>query len=300
MSAKRARQKRRALPSAAIRRRKILTVASIAGAAIVVAAAALAATHTINDPPSRAAIVDQLSLTVPNPSFVTEATGLLEETGYTVDYYPGEEVSVELFRSLPSLGYDFVLLRVHSARREEPTGKTDEAVLFTAEMIDLDVYDVVGVPPVAATAIAEAKLQGAQGPAAYLTLAQLSPGELAHVSPVYYDPGSGELPFFGLRPSFIEHDTRGTFDSEATLVLMGCDGLRSSDLGQAFLSRGAGTFVSWDRAVSAPHTDAATLRLLELLLVEGRPIAEAVDATMNEVGADPASGSRLSYLTSTP
>ena len=36
--------------------------------------------------PPRAAIVDQLSLTVPNPDFVESATETLERAGYIVDY----------------------------------------------------------------------------------------------------------------------------------------------------------------------------------------------------------------------
>jgi hypothetical protein len=265
-------------------------------AAVSAALAAFAFVRSTSTPPPRAALVDQLSLTAPNPEFIDGATGLLEQAGYSVDYYPGEQVSIELFRDLPTRGYDFVLLRVHSARREEPSGKTDEAVLFTAELIDLDYYGVVGVPPVAATAIAEAKAEGIHSTGLSLADDRLSPEELARVSPVFYDPGSGELPFFGLRPSFIEHDLVGTFDHGATLVLMGCDGLRSSELGDAFLARGAGTFVSWDRPVSATHTDAATLQLLERLLVDGKSIDEAVGATMDGVGPDPVSGSRLSYL----
>jgi hypothetical protein len=263
---------------------------------VVAAAAVYVVVRSNETPPPRAAIVDQLSLTAPNPEFISEAFGLLEQAGYTVDYYPGEEATVRLFRDLPARGYDFVLLRVHSARREEADGKTDEAVLFTAELIDLDYYGVVGVPSVAATAIAEAKAEGGQGSGLSLPEERLSQEELAHVSPVFYDPGSGELPFFGLRPAFIEYDLVGTFDAGATLVLMGCDGLRSSELGDAFLARGATTFVSWDRPVSSTHTDAATGKLLERLLIDKAPIDQAVSDTMEDVGPDPVSGSRLSFL----
>ncbi len=35
--------------------------------------------------------------------------------GYDVDYYKGEDVTVELYRSLPSFGYKLIVLRVHSA-----------------------------------------------------------------------------------------------------------------------------------------------------------------------------------------
>ena len=43
----------------------------------------------------KAAIVDQLSLTFPNQTFIETATNTLKQAGYTVDYYPGEKVTVE-------------------------------------------------------------------------------------------------------------------------------------------------------------------------------------------------------------
>jgi hypothetical protein len=64
---------------------------------------------------ARAAIVDHLSLTEPNPAFADRATGVLEEAGYAVDYYPGEQVTVDFYRELPSRGYEMLILRVHSA-----------------------------------------------------------------------------------------------------------------------------------------------------------------------------------------
>jgi hypothetical protein len=63
----------------------------------------------------RAAIVDQLGLTQPNPTFVETATDLLEQAGYSVDYYPGEKVTVEFYRTFPAQPNELIILRVHSA-----------------------------------------------------------------------------------------------------------------------------------------------------------------------------------------
>jgi len=60
----------------------------------------------------KAAIVDQGSLAPtagPNPVFVKKATAILKEAGFSVDYYPGEEVTVEFYRNLPTYGYDFII-----------------------------------------------------------------------------------------------------------------------------------------------------------------------------------------------
>src|SRR4030067_2555141 len=67
-------------------------------------------THT-----PRAAIVDHLSISHPNQAFVKECSEILKKAGYAVDYYKGEEVTVEFYRNLPALEYDVIVFRVHSA-----------------------------------------------------------------------------------------------------------------------------------------------------------------------------------------
>lgn len=65
----------------------------------------------------KAAIVDQASLSPAggfNEIFTEKATNTLNQAGYTVDYYPGEKVTVEFYRRLPTHGYGLIILRVHS------------------------------------------------------------------------------------------------------------------------------------------------------------------------------------------
>jgi len=253
--------------------------------AIVVVAIALFSGARSGD--RKAAIVDQLSLTFPNPAFVERATDILEQSGHDVDYFPGEAVTVRFFQGLPSRGYDFILLRSHSARVMDEGTKTDDVALFTGEMIDLSYYSIVGVPDPAATAAAEAKARSGIGSSGSDPADRHSPDEVSRLIPVYYDPESGELPFFGVRPAFIEQDSEGTFKDSTVVVLMGCDGLRSARMAEAFVRKGARTFVSWDQPVSASHTDGATERLLEYMLLDGLPVEDAVERTMAEVGPDP-------------
>lgn len=108
----------------------------------------------------------------------------------------------------------------------------------------------------------------------------------------YYE---GAPPLFGIAPGFITDSMRGSFD-KTLVVMMGCDGLRSQRTAQAFLDKGASAFVSWSRRVSASHTDAATQRLLEKLLVDGLPVGKAVAQTAAEVGPDPLYGAELRVL----
>ena len=217
------------------------------------------------DGPKTAAIVDQLSLTVPNPEFIESARSLLHEAGYLVDYYPGEEVTVEFYRNLPTHDYDLIILRVHSAGvRQEGV---DRVNLFTSDL-------VTSVPDDLKPGYWE------EGRAGLLRVV------------AYSDDGPE---YFGIPPSFIESSMRGKF-RDTTVVMMGCDGLRFARLGEAFLKKGANSFISWNQPVSASHTDAATERLLHNLFLEGLPAQEAVTQTMADVGPDPFWGAELRIL----
>ena len=101
-------------------------------------------------PELRAAIVDQLGLTDPNPAFAQAETDVLQKAGYTVDYYPQEQVDVDFYRQLPQQNYTLIIFRVHIARfSEEGLTMSDPvrrqqivdafsngAFLFTTEVYD--------------------------------------------------------------------------------------------------------------------------------------------------------------------
>ena len=217
--------------------------------------------------PKTAAIVNQLSLTQPNPEFVSAARSLLAEAGYLVDYFPGEQVTVDLYRSLPQRDYDLIILRVHA-------GITTEVDLTSGEKLETEYVSLFTGEPYAADKYPEEQLN-----------------RLGKA--VYYD---GADPLFGIGPRFVEESMEGTFD-DTLIVMMGCDGLRSQRTGQAFLDKGASAFVSWSKPVSASHTDATTERLLENLLREGLGASEAVSRTASEIGPDPFYEAELRILT---
>ena len=206
----------------------------------------------------RAAIVDHLGLTQPNPAFAEAATDLLEQAGYGVDYFPGEEVTVEFYRHLPTWGHELVILRVHSALGRVGDRPADWVTLFTSDSYDKTSYR---------------KDQTKQ--------------RLSRVS--YYKDGP---PYFGIMPGFIKSSTKGDFHG-ATIIIMGCDGLRSDSMAEAFVEKGAKAVVAWDGLVSSDHTDTATERLLQHLLIDGLTLQEAVTQTMAELGPDPSYDSVL-------
>jgi len=219
-----------------------------------------------DDGVKRAVIVDQLSLTQPNPDFISETRGTLAAAGYTVEYISGEDVTVDIYRSLPDRGYDLVLLRVHAGittEVNEATGErtgTEYVSLFTGEAYDEGKY---------------------------------SDEQLNRLGIARYDENSD--PLFGIGPAFVDDSMHGDFDG-ALVVMMGCDGLRSQRTAEAFLDRGASAFVSWTRPISASHTDTATEALLQRLVIEDLPVEEAVAQTAAEVGPDPVYKGELRVL----
>jgi len=236
----------------------------VLGAVFVLSAFAAISLMPSSDEPSgppRAAIVDQLSFSHPNPSFVEGATATLERAGYLVDYYRSEEVTVDFYRHLPGADYDYVILRAHSASDEwrsstPPTGLM--TLLFTSERYSRTAH-----------------------PRDY------ERGLFARVR-MYYPQ---EVKYFGIGPHFINQAMVGEFN-ETVVVAMGCRTLESDPLAEAFLAKGAAAFIGWTDDVSADHSDATAERLLQQL-VNGTSPQDAVARTTAAMGPDPAFGASL-------
>lgn len=214
----------------------------------------------------KAAIIDQLAATQPDPDFVSNATTTLEQAGYNVEYIPADQVTVDLFRRLPDRDYRLILLRNHSSRivqshvagRPQPIEKPVVS-FFTSETYDPSKY----------------------------------PNDIRRLYESHYDGGTEN--FFGISPDFITSAMIGRLD-RTVVIAMGCDGLSSDGMANALLNKGATAFISWDKPVSAEHTDRATTVLLQHLLVDRVGVGAATKQTMREVGRDPTYGSSLAYV----
>lgn len=208
-------------------------------------------------PPStgpRAVLIDEASLNAPNPAFVENVMALLQQGGYTVDYYAGTDVTVDFLRGLPSKGYGMIIIRGHSA------ALFDDLVLFTHE--------------------------------AYSEETHLDDQHAGRLVEVHWNGECPNEPrYFGVVPKFIE-SLDGNFNG-ATVLITGCWGLKPDSMAAAFVDKGANVVVGWDGLVRADHTDQAMQRLLQLMLVEGEATADAVAQTKAEIGPDPDHGSTL-------
>jgi len=207
----------------------------------------------------KAAIVDHLSLTYPNQTFIQTATNTLKQAGYTVDYYPGEKVTVEFYRNLPTHEYSLIILRVHST-----TGGNPFVFLFTSE-------------PYSESKYVYEQLTDRLGPVAYS-----------------FEEAQKGIGYFGITPLFVKSNIKGKFAS-TVIIMMGCEGLKNTNMAEAFIEKGVKAYISWNGSISASHTDQATTILLQHLILEKQTIKQAIENTMKEVGPDPAYESLLIY-----
>jgi hypothetical protein len=206
----------------------------------------------------KAAIVDHLSRSHPNQAFVKECSEILKKAGYAVDYYKGEEVTIEFYRNLPALEYDLIVLRVHSAYIH----KYLSLAMFTSEPYSKDRYFQEQVRNRVVRGFIEPFHQG--------------------------DPD-----YLAITDKFVRYSMQGSFKN-TTIIMMGCTGIKKA-MASAFSEKGAKAYIGWNGLVSAKHTDAATLQLLKHLLLERLTIAQSVSQTMKHVGYDPQHKSMLLY-----
>ena len=224
-------------------------------------------------PELRAAIVDQLGLNEPNPEFVQTVTSMLEQAGYTVDYYPPEQVTVDFYRQLPKQKYLLIIFRVHIARFDEQGLTMDDPVRRQA------ILDAFGKSAFLFTSEQYDKTKYAED------------REKLRLFAVRNLTGSGDTRYFGITPLFI-NSMPGSFD-KTVMVLMGCDGLLFDSTAKAFVDKGAEAIIGWDGLVSAPHTDEAIQALLQKLVPGRLSLGEAVKRTMSEVAPEPAYNNTL-------
>jgi hypothetical protein len=191
----------------------------------------------------RAAIVDQLGEELPNPAFVNNATVTLEAYGFDVTYY-NETIDVDFFKELAKRNYGIIILRAHSALRND----SSTVDLFTSE-------------PYVSSAHSDEQDNG-----------------LVVKGTLYYTEASPE--YFAVTSKFIEN-LEGTFP-KSIVIAMGCWGLKpglEQTLAGAFVKKGATAFLGWTELVGYSHSDNETSKLLTNLFVHNRTLDEAVSGT---------------------
>jgi len=216
-----------------------------------------------SDGRDRAAIVDQLYILESNPSFITGATRLLESYGFTVDLWQGSDITVDFYRELPSLGYKFIVFRVHSglllSLEEEGIKALPTTYLFTAENYTTTRY------------ITEQLTD------------KVSNAMMMENFPLV----------FAVNSAFIE-DAKGEFNNTVVLA-MGCESYCYDDMPAAFVEKGASAYLGWNTVVSLEYVDKVMLDLLGNLCTGNVTLAQGIARTMADLGYDPYFDAYLKY-----
>lgn len=97
--------------------------------------------------------------------------------------------------------------------------------------------------------------------------------------------------YFAITPKFIEN-LEGRFP-RSIVIAMGCNSLNKTctEMAEAFIKKGAKTYIGWTGLVQPSHTDNETIRLLRKFLVENKTLSEAV----GPIKHDPFYGSTIEY-----
>src|SRR3990172_12845431 len=85
----------------------------------------------------KALILDQFYSDFPNKEFQNTAREYLEAAGYEVDIITTDDITVEFYKNLPTMGYKFVVMRSHGVADEF---NHNEVALFTGEKYTEDSY----------------------------------------------------------------------------------------------------------------------------------------------------------------
>lgn len=207
----------------------------------------------------KVAILDQFY--EEKPDFTENAIGLFGDENIGIDVY--ENITVNLYRELPTLGYKVIIIRVHSAsgyRTEE--GVNWDTGLFTTEKYNSSKYPILQTK----------ELIGGATPT-----------------------GDDEEKMFAIKSKFIVNEMRGKFDN-TLLILDTCrvfNPKTNFKLTKKFYEKGVDAVVGWSEPVTLNHGDKGTLRFLEKILSENMTLKKAVEEVYEEVGTDPEHGAKL-------
>lgn len=199
--------------------------------------------------PLKAIIIDQLGKEPEflNASFINSATDVLKSSGFNVTYY-NQTIDVNFYRSLAKSDYGIIILRAHTALRED----NSTVDIFTSEEFIPGKYQ-----------------------------SELENGLVTKGQFLYYQLlNKPEKFFFAITSKFIDN-LEGRFP-KSIIIAMGCWSLKpglDDTLPKAFLNKGASAYIGWTDLILANHTDAETAKLLRLLIVENTTISDGVSRT---------------------
>jgi len=262
--------------------------------AVVIIAVIISGTSyaLLNEPQittQKAVIIDSLYDDVPNKYFHEQAKKYLKDAGYEVDIYTTENATVNLFKKLPSMNYQYIVMRTHALESEEQ-GKP--VMIFTGEQYSEEKY------------IAEQLFGQLQRGTPLLDRTysinvestdwiQINETTKMYSSPANFQDKKDE--YFVVSPEMINSGMEGRFPN-STILLGGCSTLKNPSMAESLLKKGAHEIIGWDNLVSSSDNDKALLSLLEKTLGENMTTQQALNDVMSDWKSNPKYESRMHYF----
>jgi len=220
----------------------------------------------------KAVIIDQLHTDFPNETFQENATKILTEAGYEVDLVVTDDITVDFYKQLPSMNYEFIVMRSHSLAIY---GDKPSSWIFTGEKYEAGRYT-------------QEQLSGILSPGVPFRQGQIS-------QMMQSDAKSERL--FMIGSKMIDEMMTGQFPG-TNIILGGCDTLSNGFLAEALVKRGASSVVGWNGLVELRDNDAVMLSLLDDIFNENLEISDAVDSVMDEYDGKTYYGTKLKHFSS--
>ena len=221
----------------------------------------------------KAAIIDQLHNDIPNENYQKMLTEYLETAGYEVDLYTTDAITVNFYKRLPAMNYEFIVIRSHALG---PGVIEDSATLFTGEKYSEDKH-------------LQEQLSGLVGIGI--------PFRPSHVEQMGGSEFFLDQSYFVLGSQLIDEKMIGSFPG-STIILGGCDTQEESFLANSLLGRGASEIVGWNGLITADDNDEIILELLEEVLVNDVAMDEAVELVMIDYEDKISTDATLEYYSS--
>lgn len=212
--------------------------------------------NLVENPIKKAAIIDQLHDEFPNEDWQKTVKELLDGGGYEqIDLFTTEEITVDFYKELPSMNYQFIVLRSHSLAIKDVDKQS--VWIFTGEKYTENKY-------------IQEQLAG-----------QVSRGVPFLTGPDLIREEAEKKRHFIIGSKFVDEEMIGRFPG-TTFILGGCDTMSYPFMAKSLVDRGASAIIGWYGLVSLYDNDIVILKVLEEILINGKEPDDAVNDIMEE------------------
>jgi len=205
----------------------------------------------------KAILIDQLDKDFPNPILQDTIKDYFKSANYELDIYTTDEITVDFFKKLPSMNYDFVIIRSHALAvwNEVPS-----AWIFTGEKYTEDKY------------VSEQN-------SGYVSRGV--PFRVSTANELGFEEASKSR-LFMIGSKLITEKMDGRFPG-SVIVLAGCDTMALPELADSFISRGASQVVGWDGLIDSNNNDLVLRNLLKQTFLFENGVQKSVDIVNEEL-----------------